>query len=286
MRKIFTVLVFFISLSTRISGWTNDDRLSSKLQGTDLCRLRDFVNDINEIQEQDLLVSPLARAAAENYVTISPRATVVSLQRNLIGNGAHRELHTDITVKYEADQSSQLAEDCDLILIEKLSNGVFADPFQLQRLEQQKSFKNVHIFGDVDLERPARSSSQSVVVIHQTLVEVVGVEHRQLQSTVALPLHARYPPSSTDTYFQLNITMPQVMVNCINREVSSTKRSEGTCIQPVTVLPSQTLHWFIPTGHPLHSSLVDGFTTSAALAGVVLIFLFSKMSNLMCNPSS
>lgn len=53
--------------------------------------------------------------------------------RNIIGEGSHRNLLTSI--KLPVQSQSQLYE---LVIVERLPLGVFADPFELQSLQQRK----------------------------------------------------------------------------------------------------------------------------------------------------
>ena len=61
------------------------------------------------------------------------------LKRNLIGEGSHR--HVSTLIKFQTQQSKSLSEllisSCEFIIIERLPSGVFADPFELQRLVQR-----------------------------------------------------------------------------------------------------------------------------------------------------
>ncbi|KAL3681997.1 hypothetical protein R1sor_000019 [Riccia sorocarpa] len=251
MKKTFVfILVVFCILSQERGGAV---AAPVKFQGHDLCILEEFHSKvdkvaISDIQVEDIQFLPLGISSA-NLVSHDPKASVDVMRRNLLGSGAHRELETDITIKFYLEGNP---EECDLILFEKLSNGVFADPFQLQRLQGQGAFNKVHIYGDTDLERPARVSYPSVVEVHTALVRkgasADGTEPKEYRVTVSLPLHARYPQISEESHFQLNITMPQ------------------------------TLQWYVPAGSPLHSTLVDSVTTAAALLGVLSVFLASKKS--------
>lgn len=71
-----------------------------------------------------------------------PRAVVQGLERGLIGSGAHREVRSEIALELLdfglGGREMSVSDDCELILLESLSNGFFADPFQLNRLQQQR----------------------------------------------------------------------------------------------------------------------------------------------------
>lgn len=59
------------------------------------------------------------------------------LQRSLVGEGAHRHLSSSIRFSLNLESTSELPpHECDVILIERLPSGVYADPFELQHLLQ------------------------------------------------------------------------------------------------------------------------------------------------------
>jgi len=61
------------------------------------------------------------------------------LKRNLTGEGSHRSVST--LIKFQSQQLKSLSEllshSCELIIIERLPSGVFADPFELQHFVQR-----------------------------------------------------------------------------------------------------------------------------------------------------
>ncbi|MCI05929.1 phosphatidylinositol-glycan biosynthesis class X protein-like, partial [Trifolium medium] len=61
------------------------------------------------------------------------------LRRNLVGEGSHRRVSTLIKLQTQQLKSSSelLSYSCELIVIERLPSGVFADPFELQHLAQR-----------------------------------------------------------------------------------------------------------------------------------------------------
>lgn len=61
------------------------------------------------------------------------------LKRNLIGEGSHRSMSTLMILQNQPPQSLSdiLSYSCELITIERLPLGVFADPFELQHLVQR-----------------------------------------------------------------------------------------------------------------------------------------------------
>lgn len=58
------------------------------------------------------------------------------IKRNLTGEGSHRSVST--LIKFQSQHLKSLSEllshSCELIFIERLPSGVFADPFELQHL--------------------------------------------------------------------------------------------------------------------------------------------------------
>lgn len=71
-----------------------------------------------------------------NYKSI---LEVSNLQRNLIGEGSHRHLSTSIKFQTQPTNSvsEQISSSCQLIIVERLPSGVFADPFELEHLVQR-----------------------------------------------------------------------------------------------------------------------------------------------------
>lgn len=60
-------------------------------------------------------------------------------KRNLIGEGSHRSVSTLMKLQTQPSNSVSelLSNSCELIIIERLPSGVFADPFELQHLAQR-----------------------------------------------------------------------------------------------------------------------------------------------------
>ncbi|XP_056692388.1 uncharacterized protein [Spinacia oleracea] len=92
---------------------------------------------------------------------------LLQLERRLIGEGSHRRLSSSVRLSIQpnliADFSSQM---CEIIIIERLPSGVFADPFELQHLIYRGAFKDAYVFGDANLELPSFLSNQSIVEVH------------------------------------------------------------------------------------------------------------------------
>lgn len=64
--------------------------------------------------------------------------TQFGLHRNVTGEGSHRRLSSSIRFKRNPELKNVLiSQSCELIIIERLPSGVFADPFELQHLVQR-----------------------------------------------------------------------------------------------------------------------------------------------------
>lgn len=78
----------------------------------------------------------ICEALPDSYKSI---LKVSDIQRNLIGEGSHRHLSTSI--KFQTQHTDfvfeQISYSCQLMIIERLPSGVFADPFELQHLVQR-----------------------------------------------------------------------------------------------------------------------------------------------------
>lgn len=155
------------------------------------------------------------------------------LLRNLIGEGSHRNLLSSIRFYVDPESLSRLPfHKCELIVIERLPSGIFADPFELQHLHQHGGklnrffmikfsklhktmlivlltfmmliiacpfivvFTDVAVFGDTNLELPSFRSQQSAVEIHMNVGSNSFLSQKDgLEIKVQLPLHARYQVS-------------------------------------------------------------------------------------------
>jgi phosphatidylinositol glycan class X len=73
----------------------------------------------------------------QDNLNLVPRLSV--LKRNLIGEGSHRHLSTSIRLNIDPKSITELLPTlyCEVIIIERLPSGVFADPFELQHLLQR-----------------------------------------------------------------------------------------------------------------------------------------------------
>ncbi|MED6222113.1 hypothetical protein PIB30_061303 [Stylosanthes scabra] len=202
-----------------------------------------------------------------------PRLSV--LKRNLIGEGSHR--HVSTMIKFQSQQSeslSQILSSCDLIVIERLPTGVFADPFELQRLVQRRVFNEVDVFGDTNLELPSFLSNRSAVEIHPAVDPNKLLEPTDMK--IELPLHARYQPLNESGYSMVELGTPDMLLRCSAKE----KSKNQSCFFKLTnnnadVTYESDVLWRIPSGKKAHSDLVFAITFSAALLSTLVIVLSS-----------
>ncbi|XP_062147187.1 uncharacterized protein LOC133854923 isoform X2 [Alnus glutinosa] len=130
----------------------------------------------------------------QDNLNLVPRLSV--LKRNLIGEGSHRHLSTSIRLNIDPKSITELLPTlyCEVIIIERLPSGVFADPFELQHLLQRGVLNNVAVFGDTNLELPSFLSNRSAVEVHMDVSPNLLSRHKNgLDINIELPLHARYP---------------------------------------------------------------------------------------------
>ncbi|XLT26063.1 hypothetical protein HN873_057355, partial [Arachis hypogaea] len=232
--------------------------------------LHDSVFD-NFISQEDN--AGLCQVLPENHDFV-PRLSV--LKRELIGEGSHR--HVSTLLKFQARQSESssqlLSSSCDFIIIERLPTGVFADPFELQRLDQRGVFNDVDVFGDTNLELPSFLSNRSAVEIHSVVDPNKFLEPTDMK--IELPLHARYQPLNESGYSTVELGMPDILVRCSTKERSENQNNFFKLTNnDADVIYEADVLWRIPSGKKAHSNLVFVITFSAALLSTLVIVLSS-----------
>lgn len=70
----------------------------------------------------------------QGNVEFSPKLS--ALHGKLIGEGSHRRLSSTLRLKMSSESISP-PKSCEVIIVERLPSGVFADPFELQHLVQR-----------------------------------------------------------------------------------------------------------------------------------------------------
>ncbi|QCE16801.1 phosphatidylinositol glycan [Vigna unguiculata] len=192
------------------------------------------------------------------------------LKRNLTGEGSHRSVST--LIKFQSQQLKSLSEllshSCELIIIERLPSGVFADPFELQHFVQRGVFSDIAVFGDTNLELPSFLSNRSAVEIH--LVVDPNILQDPTDIKTELPLHARYQSLNESGYSTVEFGAPDMLVRCSTKD-----RVENRCFLKLekgdaNVYGSRIV-WRIPSGIKTHAGLVSTVTFTAALLSTLAI---------------
>ncbi|CAH2046154.1 unnamed protein product [Thlaspi arvense] len=229
---------------------------------------------LNDSEFRDFLL--LQECSDENPSKDPNVVPAVSLlqQREITGEGSHRHLLTSIKLLLRHSQS-QLHE---LVIVERLPLGVFADPFELQNLQQRKAFSDVSVFGDTNLELPSFRSNRSVVEIH------VGISSRDHEDengeiSVKLPLHARYQSLEESGYSRVEFGEPDLFL--CSSHVPNQGHEERRC-SVLSIGGSKTetrsVVWEIPAGIKNHTEYVSVLTFVAAVLSAFSILVASVLS--------
>ncbi|XP_061336544.1 uncharacterized protein LOC133283666 [Gastrolobium bilobum] len=193
------------------------------------------------------------------------------LKRNLIGGSSHPSVST--LIKFPTQQSKSLSEllsySCEFIIIERLSSGVFADPFELQRLVQRGVFNDIAVFGDTNLELPSFLSNRSAVEIHLDVDPNILLEPSDIK--IELPLHARYQPLNESGYCTVEFGAPDMLVRCSTKENVENRNCFFKLKIDDANLYDADIVWSIPSGRKAHAEIVSGVTFIAVLLSTLVI---------------
>lgn len=196
--------------------------------------------------------------------------TLSEFHRQLVGEGSHRRLV--YSVEFGACQGTVAnfldGYDAHLVIIEKLPNGVFADPFELQHFVERKVFLDVAVFGDTNLELPTALSNRSSVEIHFDLRPSTSTN---CTIVIDLPLHARYPPLDASGYATVEFGHPDLLLRYRKKEASS-----DSCLWVLKNFETALMEkvaWRIPCGDERHIGFVSSITFISALVCSVSIVL-------------
>ncbi|XWS49283.1 hypothetical protein CRYUN_Cryun13aG0150600 [Craigia yunnanensis] len=199
------------------------------------------------------------------------------LELSLIGEGSHRHLSSSIRLQIEAESIPKLpAHFCEVIIIQRLPLGVFADPFELQHLHERKVFKDIAVFGDTNLELPSFRSNRSVVEVHMNAgSNILSGQNNGVEINIQLPLHARYQPLNESGYSIVEIGEPDILMSCSMEG----KEHKQSCLfmSPNDSAKSRiaVVAWRIPSGIKAHTRFVSIVTFVTALFSTLLIVLAS-----------
>ncbi|KAF3795559.1 Phosphatidylinositol-glycan biosynthesis class 10 protein [Nymphaea thermarum] len=206
---------------------------------------------------------------------MKPTFKVTEFQRFLVGEGSHRRSVSSIKYQIQPNLvTSDPGQPCELVVVERLGPGLFADPFELQRLVQRGVFIDAAVFGDTNLELPSALSNQFVVEVRVKINHVSDSNSREHEITVTLPLHARYPPLGERIFSTVEIGSPDMMIRCKHQVASyswalySLDSKSG----------EDTLLWMVPRGKESHAFFVSVVTAGSALLSAFVIVLASVCS--------
>ncbi|CAI8619232.1 unnamed protein product [Vicia faba] len=222
-------------------------------------------SDYENFMSQEI-ESGLCQVLPENHNS-SLRWSVI--RRHLVGEGSHRRVSTLIKL-----QTQQLLScSCELILIERLPSGVFADPFELQSLAQRGVYDDIAVFGDTNLELPSFLSNRSAVEIHlqvdlNTLLQPTDI-------SIELPLHARYQPLNESGYSIVEFSAPDTLLRCRMKEELENSNCLFKLINDDANLYDAALVWRIPSGKMAHSHLVSIVTFLTAFLSTLVVMVTS-----------
>ncbi|KAL8530550.1 hypothetical protein ACS0TY_007549 [Phlomoides rotata] len=192
--------------------------------------------------------------------------TLSGLHRNVAGEGSHRHLSSSIRFKLPHELKPELiAHSCEVIIIERLPSGVFADPFELQHLVQRDVFTDVAVFGDKNLELPSFRSNRTVVEIHMSIASKMFSSHEDdLVVNLGVPLHARYPALGLG-FSRVQFRQPDLFMCCNIEENRS-------CVSMAIVdTEASSDVWEIPCGIKEHARIVSVVTFAFAVITALLL---------------
>ncbi|OWM88262.1 phosphatidylinositol-glycan biosynthesis class X protein isoform X2 [Punica granatum] len=193
------------------------------------------------------------------------------LERRLVGEGSHRQLSSSVRISVNPP-----THPCEVIIIERLPSGIFADPFELQHLVQRGAFNDVAVLGDTDLELPTVRSNRTVVEIHMDVGPNSFSRHKDGQKiNLHIPLHVRYPPLHESGYTKVVFGDPDIFARCSidGRPIDETCLSTVTRDNAESSLSS--VAWEVPSGIEMHAGVVSSVTFLSATVSAMIIILAS-----------
>ncbi|KFK31424.1 hypothetical protein AALP_AA6G110000 [Arabis alpina] len=214
----------------------------------------------------------LLHKCSEQDSNIVPVISLLQQHRNITGEGSHRNLYTSIKLLVQSEFQFQ-----ELVLVERLPLGVFADPFELQNLQQRRVYRHVSVFGDTNLELPSFRSNRSVVEIH---VEINSRDYDNVEISLKLPLHARYQPLEESGFSRVEFGEPDLFL--CSSHVQSGRHEQRKCVV-LSIGGSKTAEtgsvvWDIPAGIRAHTEYVSAITFAAAVLSAFSILVASVLS--------
>ncbi|XP_044466949.1 phosphatidylinositol-glycan biosynthesis class X protein isoform X2 [Mangifera indica] len=219
----------------------------------------------------------------ENQSPVSKHSV---LQRHLIGEGSHRHLSSSIRFDIDPKSLARLPINyCEVLVVERLPSGVFADPFELQHL-QQHVFTDIAVSGDTNLELPSFRSNQSAVEIHMNVGTNIFHE-KALEIKLQLPLHARYQPLAETGYSKVEFGSPDLFICCCIEGKPQNKSCLFISTTGHTESKTEAAVWKIPSGIKAHTEVVSVVTfISAVLSTLAIVWASIFCSDIKPRKSS
>ncbi|KAK1666186.1 hypothetical protein QYE76_054345 [Lolium multiflorum] len=196
------------------------------------------------------------------------------VHRQLVGEGSHRRLVYSVKFGNCEDDAVKFLDgyDANLVIIEKLPSGVFADPFELQHFVERKVFLDVAVFGDTNLELPSALSNRSAVEIHFDFKPSTTMGWNLV---VELPLHARYPPLDSSGYATVEFGSPDLLLRYRKKDTHP-----DSCIWVLKNLDAEPVDkavWRVPCGDGAHAGFVSSLTFISALVCSMSVVLAASL---------
>ncbi|KAK8657972.1 hypothetical protein V6N13_036188 [Hibiscus sabdariffa] len=194
---------------------------------------------------------------------------------SLVGEGSHRQLSSSIRLQTGAESIPELPPHiCEVIIIQRLPLGVFADPFELQNLHKRIGFRDMAVFGDTNLELPSFRSNRSAVEVHiDAGSDILFTQNSGMEINMLLPLHARYQPLDESGYSIIEIGEPDILTRCSMEG----KQHKQSCLfmssNESGKSRTRTVEWKIPAGMKAHAGFVSVVTfITASLSTVSIVY--------------
>ncbi|GAB2296408.1 hypothetical protein Dimus_030528 [Dionaea muscipula] len=203
-------------------------------------------------------------------------ARVLDLHRHMVGEGSHRHLSSYLSYSIVPDCISDDSEQhCEIIIIERLPPGVFADPFEYEHL-QRSVFKDAAVFGDMNLELPSFLSSRSIVEVHMEAVFNITMGQKiLLEMEIEIPVHARYPRLEEGGYSRIEFGAPDLLLRCGVEGRQYSRNCSLTFITGSSDLGSDAIVWSVPAGIEAHGTVVSVVTFASVILSAILIIMVS-----------
>ncbi|XP_009797522.2 uncharacterized protein LOC107814814 [Nicotiana tabacum] len=209
----------------------------------------------------------------QDNVKFAPKLS--ALHRKLIGEGSHRCLSSSLRLKMPSESISRPPKSCEVIIVERLPSGVFADPFELQHLVQRGVLREAAVFGDTNLELPSFRSNRSLVEVHLKMGSNLISEQKDEQEIhMELPLHARYQPLGHG-FSRVEFASPDLFLRCSGKG----NQHATSCLFSLDKQSAESNNshpvWEVPCGSREHMEVVSAFTFISAVVSALLIIVAS-----------